>query len=160
VSDVHVYLFQYKNGIYKKILVDIHSFKNSFLIIQKGRSLIRATLQVEIPLSLYDLRTGDIIHVYIKEGDLSKLYLMDYAKAHFVPGQYLETQTQEIITDMAEKNQLELTAIKNNINYIVQHHSDLTIDKFRTLTEALFFATTDPSFVKQIQDQLKVSLHK
>ena len=144
-----------KNGKFKRIEVEVSKFNKSSLIIQKGRSLIRIKLHDTSKHNFFSLLISDVLYIYVEGDDYSKAYIMPNVK-DFNPNDLdLSLEHQDYIRRMEDKNMKELTAIDDNISYIINNSSDVRTDKFQTISEALFLAITEPRFLQELRTRLK-----
>ena len=143
-----------KNGKFKRIEIEVSKFKKSSLINQKGRSLTRMKLQDTSKHNFFSLLIANILFVYIERDDYSKAYIIPNVK-DFNPNDLdLSLEHQDYIRRMEDKNTKELEAIDDNISYIINNSSDVRTDKFKTISEALFLAITEPRFLQELRTRL------
>jgi hypothetical protein len=155
-----IIFLQIKNGKFKRIEIEVLKFKKSAIIMPKGRMLIRMTLQDASKHNFYNLLTADVLHVYVKEDDYSKAYIMPKVKAFSLKDLDLSLEHQDFVRRIEERNKKELAAIDENISYIINNFSDVRSEKFHILSEALFLSVTGPEFLRELKNQLNFTKKK
>ena len=155
-----IIFLQIKNSNFKRIEIEVVKFKKSTIIIRKGRALIRMTLQNASKHNFYSLLTADVLHVYVKEDDYSKAYIMPKVKDFSLTDLDLSLEHQDFVRRIEERNKKELAAIDENISYIIDNFSDVRVDKFHVLSEALFLAVTEPEFLRELKYQQNLIKNK
>jgi len=152
---VRISLFsKLKNGKFKRIEVEVSRFNNNSLIVEKGRSVVRMKLQDTSKHNFFNLLISDILYANIEGDDYSKAYIMPNVKDYNPSDLDLSLEHQDYIRRMEDKNTKELTAIDDNISYIINNSSDARTDKFQTISEALFLAITEPRFLQELRTRL------
>lgn len=155
-----IIFLQITNGKFKRIEIEAVKFKKSSIIIRKGRMLVRMTLQDGSKHNFYDLLIADVLHVYVKEEDYSKAYIMPKVKDFSLTDLDLSLEHQDFVRKIEERNEKELTAIDENISYVIDNFSEVRTEKFQTISEALFLAVTEPEFLRELKNQLNLTKNK
>ena len=155
-----IIFLQVTNGKFKRIEIEVVKFKKSTIIIRKGRVLIRMTLQDESKHNFYGLLTADVLHVYVKEDDYSKAYVMPKVKDFSLIDLELSIEHQDFVRRIEERNEKELAGIDENISYVIDNFSEMRTEKFQTISEALFLAVTEPEFLRELKTQLNLTKNK
>lgn len=135
-------------------------FKRCTIIIRKGRALIRMTLQDPSKHNFYGLLTADVLHAYVKEDDYSKAYIMPKVKDFSLTDLDLSLEHQDFVGRIEERNEKELSAIDENISYVIDNFSEVRTEKFQVISEALFLAVTEPQFLRELKNQLNLTKNK
>ena len=135
-------------------------FKKTTLVIQKGRNLIRMVLQDNSKHSFFNLLISDVLYIYIEDENYSKAYVMPDIKDFDLTDVDLSQEHQDFVQRIEEKNSKELEAIDENISYMISNSSDVRTEKFRTISEALFLAITEPQFLHELRTRLKIEKKK
>lgn len=118
------------------------------------------TLQDASKHSFYGLLNADVLHVYVKEDDYSKAYIMPKVKDFSLTDLDLSLEHQDFVRRIEERNEKELVAIDENISYVIDNSSEVRTEKFQTISEALFLAVTEPEFLRELKNQLNLTKNK
>ena len=143
-----------KNGKFKRIEIEVSKFNKNSLIIQKRRSLIHMKLQDTSMHNFFNLLISDVLYIYVEGDDYSKAFVIPKVKDFNPKDLDLSLEHQDYIRRMEERNTKELAAIDDNISYIINNSSDVRTDKFKTISEALFLAITEPRFLQELRTRL------
>jgi len=118
------------------------------------------TLQDGSKHNFYGLLTADVLHVYVKEDDYSKAYIMPKVKDFSLTDLDLSLEHQDFVRRIEERNEKELAGIDENISYVIDNFSEVRTEKFQTISEALFLAVTEPEFLRELKNQLNLTKNK
>ncbi len=132
-------------------------YKKSTIIIRKGRTLIRMTLQEASKHNFYSLLNADVLHAYVKEDDYSKAYVMPKVKDFSLTDLDLSLEHRDFVRRIEERNEKELAAIDQNISYVIDNFSEVRTEKFQVISEALFLSVTEPHFLRELKNQLSLT---
>jgi hypothetical protein len=136
---------------FQRIEIDVIEFQEYHLIIRGKKGNIKVKFMRESNLSLFDLKIGDLLHVFIFKDDMGTLHEMPYVKDYSFIDLQIPLEMEKQVNLIRESFKLKQERISQLIDHMIEHGSQKSSEKYKLLSDAFLLTLQDPSYFQELQ---------
>ncbi|MHA1715190.1 MAG: hypothetical protein ACTSXP_06075 [Promethearchaeota archaeon] len=131
--------------------LDIIEFRDYHLLIRNRRGIKRIILDENSQHTLYDLKSGDLLHVYITPDSIEKFHVMPYVKGSFLSNLEIPIEMENQIGEIGKSFKIKQERISEFMNHMIENGSKKSSEKFKMLADAFMLIMEDPSYFQELK---------
>jgi hypothetical protein len=135
---------------FQRVEIDVNEFHERLLTVRGKKGNAKMNLVSESNLSLYDLKIGDLLHVFIFKDEMGTFYEMPYVKDSFMDLK-IPLEMEKQVDVIRESFKLKQERISQLIDHMIEHGSQKSSEKYKLLSDAFLLVLQDPTYFQELQ---------